>query len=173
MALFKKKLSLAEIIEGINSLTEEEKAELKNQMENGETTEETENAEEVINDTKTNEVAENGEEVTETEEVKEEEIEETPNTEAEAVEEVSANAQSEELNAIEEENKEDINTQLAERVSALEKELAEFKELKEMMQEFTQKQADKFGYKGEIPYGKKDYSQMSTSELSKELRSEI
>lgn len=166
MALFKKKLSLEEILEGINALNEEEKAELEAKMKGGEEVEEVK-TEEVDNEVEATEVAEkNGEETTEEEMVAEEPATET-------VEEVSAEAQSEELNAVEKENKEDVNVQLAERVSALEQELAELKELKEKMQEFTKKQAEKFGYEGALPSAKKDYGEMSASELSKELKSEI
>ncbi len=170
MGLFKKKLSLEEILESINELSEEEKAELKSKMEGGESVEEVkaeEVEEKVDNEIETTEVAEeNGEETTE--EVVAEETAET-----EAVEEVGAEAQGEELNAVEEENKEDVSVQLAERVSALEQELAELKELKEKMQEFTKKQAEKFGYEGALPSAKKDYSEMSAEELKKELSSSI
>ena len=139
-------------------------------MEGGEDVEEVK-AEEVKekadNEIEATEVAEeNGEETTE--EVVAEETAET-----EAVEEVSAEAQGEELNAVEEENKEDVSVQLAERVSALEQELAELKELKEKMEEFTKMQADKFGYQGDIPGAKKGYGEMSADELRKELSSSI
>lgn len=170
MGLFKKKLSIEEILESINELSEEEKAELKSKMEGGEEVEEVkaeEVKEEADNEIEATEVAEeNGEETTE--EVVAEETAET-----EAVEEVQPQVEGEMPNAVEQDNKEEIITQLTERVVALEKTLAEFTELKEKMEEFTKMQADKFGYQGDIPSAKKGYGEMSADELRKELSSSI
>lgn len=60
------------------------------------------------------------------------------------------------------------------RLSAIEESLKEFAELKELMQQYTQAQADKFGYNGKVPGGKKDYQEMSADEMkAKILNGEI
>ena len=184
MGLFNKKLSLEEILKSIEALSEEEKAELIAKMQEGETTEEAETVEE----TSTEETNEGEEVVEETEEVTEAPAEEVPTEEApteEVVEETPAEAPVEEtvdatptepeqgLNQVEENNQADVMQQFTDRLSALEEKLASFEELKARMEEYTQKQADKLGYKGSIPSGKKDYKDMSADELSRELRTEI
>ncbi len=60
------------------------------------------------------------------------------------------------------------------RLSAIEESLKEFAELKELMRQYTQAQADKFGYNGTVPDGKKDYQEMSADEMkAKILNGEI
>ena len=186
MALFSKKLSLDDILKGIDGLTDEEKAQVKAKMEDVYKAEDereidkieenkTDDAE--VKDEKSEEVKDeseeigkdvdevesevtDGEAVAETEE-KAEETEETPTEETE------------ELNAVEEENKEDVMEALTARVSELEAKLAEFDALREQMEEYTKKQAEKFGYKGGMPSTKKEYGDMTADELAKELKSEI
>ena len=175
MALFKKKLSLEEIIEGIKSLSEEEQAKLKQEMTGGateETTEETNVEETAVEEVETNdnEVAEEVEETTEN-------VEEVTEEATEPVEEVEESTEQEEVsnepNETEGENKNEIIEQLTNRVADLEAKLGEFEELKEQMLAYTKKQAEQFGYEGKIPGAKKDYKDMSASELSNELKSEI
>lgn len=60
------------------------------------------------------------------------------------------------------------------RLSAIEESIKGLEELKEQMQNYTQAQADKFGYNGTIPGGKKDYGEMSAEEMkTKILNGEI
>ena len=173
MGLFKKKLSLEEIIEGIKGLSEEEQAKLKEEMTapTEETVEETKEevaVEEVENDNVAEEVEETTEEVTEepTEAVAETEaVEET----TEQTEEVAT----ETPNEVETDNTGEIIEQLTNRLAEVEAQLSELNALKEKMEEFTKKQAEQFGYEGKIPGAKKDYKDMSASELSNELKSEI
>ena len=159
MGLFNKKLSLEEILKGIEALSEEEKAVLVEKMQDkpAEEVKETETVEEPI------------EEASNEETTNEEVVEET----AEPTEETPATEPVEELNQVEENNQAEVIQQMTDRLSALEEKLASFEELKAKMEEFTTKQAEKFGYKGSIPGAKKDYKDMSASELSKELQTEI
>ena len=183
MGLFNKKLSLEEILKGIESLSEEEKAMLKEKMqEEAKPVEEETEATEPVEETSTEEPTSDGEEVVEeTEEVEEtaeEPVEEVSNEEnieesnVETTEEATTEPE-QGLNQVEENNQADIIQQMTDRLSALEEKFATFEDLKAKMEEFTQKQADKFGYKGSIPGAKKDYKDMSADELSKELRTEI
>lgn len=55
------------------------------------------------------------------------------------------------------------------RLSAIEESLKEFADLKELMQQYTQAQADKFGYNGTVPGGKKDYREMSADEMKEKI----
>ena len=168
MGLFNKKLSLEEILKAIAGLSEEEKAQVKAKMEEP-AEEETEVAQEVESDTtevESEEPVEQAEEPTEevqeeaTEEVAEESVEETAETTPET----------EELNSVEEDNKEEVLSGLADRIQALEERLAELDELKALMEDFTKKQADSFGYKGAIPGAKKDIHEMSASELRQKIQ---
>lgn len=168
MGLFNKKLSLEEILKAIEGLSEEEKAQVKAKMEEPKE-EETEVAQEVESDTtevESEEPVEQAEEPTEevqeeaTKEVAEENVEETAETTPET----------EKLNPVEEDNKEDVFSGLADRIQALEERLAELDELKALMEDFTKKQADSFGYKGAIPGAKKDIHEMSASELRQKIQ---
>ena len=168
MALFKKKLSLEEIIEGIKGLSEEEQAKLKQEMTATEETEEEVAVEEVKNDNVAEEVEET------TEEVAEEPTEAVAETEAvEETTEQTEEVATETPNEVETDNTGEIIEQLTNRLAEVEAQLSDLNALKEKMEEFTRKQADKFGYTGGIPSSKKDYGEMSASELAKELKSEI
>ena len=200
MGLFSKKLSLDEILNAIDELPEEDKAKVKAKMEDLykaedereiDKIEEGKTDNEEVKDEKSDEVKEeteeigkdvdevksevtDGESAAETEEKAEEtETEPAEETTEEPAEETTEALETEELNGVEEENKEDVMSGLADRVSAIEATLEELTALKDKMEEFTRKQAEKFGYKGGIPGSKKDYGDMSADELAKELRTEI
>lgn len=172
MALFSKKMSLEEILKAIEGLSEEEKAQVKAKMnESTEVPEEPQaEVQSDVTEEKSNEpmVEEPSEQVEgeETENLEGEEVEE-PTQEVEQAPETAP--QTEELNDVEQENKEDVLSGLTDRIQALEEKLAELDELKELMEQFTQKQADSFGYKGAVPGGKKDIHEMSANELKQKL----
>jgi hypothetical protein len=175
MALFGKKLSLEEILKAIEGLSDEEKAQVKAKMEEKPVEEPIEEGQEVVekqvDNQETTEETEQTEEVAqEVEEPVEEPTEnvETPNEEP-TEEQPEIPAETEELNPIEEGNKDEVIQGLTERLTALEEKLAQFDELKGLMEEFTKKQADSFGYKGAIPGAKKDIHEMSASELKEKM----
>lgn len=67
------------------------------------------------------------------------------------------------------ENGEEVIAKLAERVSALEEALKGYDELKAQMEDFTAKQAEKFGYKGR-PFGeRKSWDDMNAAEMKEKI----
>lgn len=60
---------------------------------------------------------------------------------------------------------------LTARISALEEALKELDGLRELMEKFTKAQADKFGYSGTVPGGKKDIGEMSADEMKEKILS--
>ena len=175
MALFKKKLSLSEILEGIEGLSEEEKAQVTEKL----STPTEEKPVEPVGEKATDNVTEGEaveepiEESNEVEETTEEVVEETPIEEAVVEPTDEPVPQGQEMNELEGENQDNAVESLASRISAIEEQLNAFNELKSKMEEYTQKMADKFGYKGSVPGAKKDYKEMSADELSNELKTEI
>ena len=171
MALFnKKKLSLEEILNAIATLSEEEKAEIKAKMDEKPEVEEDVKAEETESVTEEQGVEtpeETNEEVTETEgeEVETEEVAEVE--EQPSAEEVEQPAP--ETDQVAEDNQADVIQGLTDRITALEEQLAEFSDLKALMEDFTKKQADNLGYKGAIPGAKKDIQDMSARELKEKM----
>ena len=178
MGLFNKKLSLDDILKGIDALTPEEKAKVKEKigdLDKAEDEREIDKIEETKADTE--EVKEEkGEEVTEeseeigkdVDEIKETaEGEETP--EEETAEEVTPDdiPEDTEQDKAAEDNAETVIKGLTDRVTALEEALKDFDELKKLMEDFTAKQAKQFGYAGAIPGGKKPMDEMSAAELKK------
>ena len=176
MALFGKKLSLEDILKAIEGLSDEEKAQVKAKMGEEKPVEEVEEkTEEVVEETNDNE--ETIEE--KTEEIPEETGEEVVETEGveqttEPTEQPVEPPKTEELNAVEEENKEDVLQGIMEKLTALEEKLSQFDELKSLMEDYTKKQADSIGYKGAVPGAKKNIQDMSADELkNKMLNGEI
>ena len=180
MALFgKKKLTLDEILEGIKSLSEEDKAKALAAMQGEEKAAPTE--------------MEPQAEPTEGEEVKEEKAEETE--EPEKVEEPATESETEEVaepteveaqpteevveegadvvlpegesatDEMAEDNRDQIIHRLSDKVNELSEQIQGLLELKTLMEEYTGKQAESFGYKGKVLGAKKDYKDMSTEEL--------
>ena len=180
MALFgKKKLSLEEILEGIKALSDEEKAKVvaSAQGEAKPDPVETEapvedagvedaNGEEVVEETATEEVAEEPatepvtEEATETE-TPAKTVGETTEESADVVLPESESATDE----MAEDNRDQIIHQLSDKVNELSEQIKGLLELKTLMEEYTGKQAENFGYKGNVLGAKKDYKDMSTDEL--------
>ena len=176
MALFgKKKLSLEEILEGIKALSDEEKAKVvaSAQGEAKPNPVETEapvedagvkdaNGEEVVEETATEEEAEEPATEPVTEEATETEpVEETTEESADVVLPESESATDE----MAEDNRDQIIHQLSDKVNELSEQIQGLLELKTLMEEYTGKQAESFGYKGKVLGAKKDYKDMSTDEL--------
>ena len=176
MALFnKKKLSLDEILNAIANLSEEEKAQIKAKMDEKPEVEEEPKGEEIASETQENEVEtpeempmEQGEE-TEREEPVEEPTEGMEEPVEQPEEQPTEQPVPEVPDANVEDNQADVIQGLTDRITALEEQLAQFSELKELMENFTKKQADSFGYKGAIPGAKKDIHDMSASELKEKM----
>ena len=171
MALFNKKLSLEDILKAIQGLSDDEKAQLKAKMDESAPVENEPMEEEQV-DNETPEVE--SEQPETTEEVGEEPVEEPQEGIEQPVgESVEPNVETpvatEELNGIEQKNKDDVIQGLMDRLQALEEKLSEFDELKALMEKFTKKQADNFGYKGQVPGAKKDIHEMSANELKQKM----
>lgn len=184
MALFgKKKFTLEELLKGVQDLSTDEKAQfldaLKGMNESKEEVKE-ENKEEVVEEEKvegteeTEEVVEDVEKVDDNQEAETVEEEINPEQGEEVIEETDVDKTEETASFPEEEsardemaedNRDEIIHQLTEKVNALEEGMKEMHELKSLMEEYTKKQADQFGYKGNLLGAKKDYSEMSTEEL--------
>ena len=64
-----------------------------------------------------------------------------------------------------EENRDKVIHELTDKVNEIEKSLKELLSLRDAMEEFTKKQAESFGYKGDILGVKKDVKDMSLEEL--------
>lgn len=185
MALFgKKKLSLEEILEGIKTLSDEEKAKVVASAQGEakpdpvETEEPVEDAsveapdgesEEVTNEVEETETAEAVEEPA-TEPVTEEVATEEPTGEPTdgATDESADVVLPEEQSATDEmanDNRDQIIHELTDKVNELSEQIKGLLELKTLMEEYTGKQAESFGYKGNVLGAKKDFKDMSTDEL--------
>lgn len=200
MALFDKKgkkLSLDEILKGIEYLSDDDKAKVKAKMEDlykAEDEREIDKIEEGkaddkdVADDKAEDVKEESEEIGKDVDEVEEEIETDDKAEGVETEEVAEEteepkaeeiAETEEVEPVEEfaddktEEQEDVGERLAARVAEIEKYISELEPLVELMKEFTNKQAKKFGYEGKIPGVRKSFDEMSTEELSRSITSEI
>lgn len=75
----------------------------------------------------------------------------------------------EETTEQEADNYADVIQTLATRVNALEESLKEFSELKSKMEEYTNKEKERFGYKGQLFGDKKNMGDMSAAELKKAI----
>ena len=167
MALFgKKTMSLDEILKAINSLSEEEQKELFAKMQGN--TEETKDVEEVeesgqVTDEEQGEATETETTEEETQDIPEETgevaVEESTEVEGAMPEEESARDE------MAEDNSGQIIQQLTDKVNELSEQVKGLLELKEVMENYTKKQAESFGYKGDLLGVKKDVKDMSTEEL--------
>lgn len=177
MGLFSKKITFDEILKGIESLTDEEKAKLLVKI-NGEETPEAEapedpavpeapEAEETPEEgVETPETAPEGEEETATEPVPEVEegleqpAEETPAEEPEA----------EPMNESEQDNTAEMLKSFGDRLTALETTIGELNALKASMEEYVNKQKESFGYRSNGGAGShKDFQDMSAAELKQHI----
>ena len=177
MALFKK--TVDDIVKYISKLSEEEKAELEKKLKTPATEE---SAVEEVEETETADVEkeDKGEEVTEsegeevgdetaTEEVTEE-IPEGQEEVGEVTEEtpddaVALDETESARDEMAEDNRDDIIHGLTDKVNELEEQVKSLLELKSLMEEYTKKQADNFGYKGNLLGARKDLKDMSADEL--------
>ena len=177
MALFKK--TVDDIVKYISKLSEEEKAELQEKLKSPATEESAVEGVEETTDTDV-ETEDKGEEVTESEgeevgdeKVTEEVTEEIPEGQeevGEVTEETSDDAVA--LDETEsardemaEDNRDEIIHGLTDKVNELEEQVKSLLELKSLMEEYTKKQADNFGYKGNLLGARKDLKDMSADEL--------
>jgi hypothetical protein len=177
MALFKK--TVDDIVKYISKLSEEERAELEEKLKKPATeesaveeVEETETADVETEDKGEGVTESEGEEIgdeTATEEVTEE-IPEGQEKVGEVAEETADDAVA--LDETEsardemaEDNRDDIIHGLTDKVNELAEQVKSLLELKSLMEEYTQKQADNFGYKGNLLGAKKDFKDMSAAEL--------
>ena len=187
MSIFgKKKLSLDEILKGIEELSPEEKEKVKDKMQDlykAEDEREIDKIEEEktddpeVKEEKAEEVTEEGEEIGKNvDEVKSEvEGDETTAQPEEQAEETETTEEGETVptdtppDTMQDkkagENAEVSLSAVMERITGIEEKLAEFGELKQLMEEFTTKQAKEYGYTGAIPGAKKDMRDMSSKEL--------
>ena len=199
MALFDKKgkkLSLDEILKGIEYLSDDEKAKVKAKMEDLYKAEDEREIDKIEEDKaddkdvaedKAEDVKAESEEIGKDVDTVEKEVEEhEDHEEKETVEEeAEEHAEGEDVDAkvevepIEEfadgkaDEQEDVGERLVARVAELEKFVEELAPLVELMKDYTEKQAKKFGYEGKVPGLKKGFDEMTTEELSKSIRSEI
>ena len=168
MALFNKKLSLDDILKGIENLTPEEKEKVKAKVEDlykAEDEREIDKVEETkaddaeVKDEKGEEVREESEEIgKDVDELEEKEkVEKVP-------EDIPDDTQQDK---VAEDNSTEVIKDLTDRLSALEEKFKDFDDLKKLMEEFTEKQAGQYGYQGSVPGGKKSLSEMSAAELKK------
>lgn len=170
MALFgKKKRSIDELIEDIAELSEDEKSKLlamlngENQAE--EQPVEEEPVEEVSEEVEQEElVEETPKEEVQSEPVEQEGKEEPVQQEEENAEEVLPESESA-TDEMANDNRDEIIHQLVDKVNGLSEQIKGLLDLKELMEEYTSKQADNFGFKGNVLGAKKDYKDMSADEL--------
>lgn len=180
MALFKK--TVDDILSYISKLSEEEKAELEEKLKAPATEESAVEEVEEVEETDTTDVEteEKGEEVTDSkgeevgEETATEEMTEEPTEEQEEVGEVTEETADDAValdetesarDEMAEDNRDDIIHGLTDKVNKLAEQVKGLLELKSLMEEYTQKQADNFGYKGNLLGAKKDFKDMSAAEL--------
>ena len=202
-----KKLTLEEILQAIEGLSEEEKAQVVEKAQGAQQEQQTDEIPEELPEEKQveekteepsvvpTEKTEDVEKEEEKEEIPEESLDPVPETpeekptedtippqltpEKEAEKQIPEEPTKEAVtptNDVEKDNQAEMVKALTDRVTALEEAnktlssaLEEFKELKALMEEYTNKQADSFGYKGQIPGAKKDIKDMSADELKSHI----
>ena len=191
-----KKLTLEEILQAIEGLSEEEKAQVVEKAQGAQQEKQTDEIpEEVPEEKQVEEKTEDVEMEEEKKEIPEKSLDPVPETpeekptedtippqltpEKEAEKQIPEEPTKEAVtptNDVEKDNQAEMVKALTDRVTALEEAnktlssaLEEFKELKALMEEYTNKQADSFGYKGQIPGAKKDIKDMSADELKSHI----
>lgn len=201
-----KKLTLEEILQAIEGLSEEEKAQVVEKAQGAQQEQQTDEIPEELPEEKQVEEKTEDPSVVPTEKTEDVEMEEEkkeipeesldsvpetpeekptedtipqPTTEKEAEKQIPEEPTKEAVpptNDVEKDNQAEMVKALTDRVTALEEAnktlssaLEEFKELKALMEEYTSKQADSFGYKGQIPGAKKDIKDMSADELKSHI----
>lgn len=164
MGFFSRKLTLDEILSAIADLSDDEKAKVKESFE-GKSEEETPSAEPEGKDTAEETVDAKTESEDSTEECDSEgEYEE----DAKAVEEATEAETSQD--AVAEEHATDIIQGLAERISDVEEKLANLDKLRERMEEYEKKTADRFGYRTDDGKAGKNIYDMTADELEGAIR---
>lgn len=199
MALFgKKKLSLDEILAGIDNLSDEEKAKLKAKMDDLYKAEDEREIDKIEEDKaddtekadeKAEEVKDESEEIgKDVDEVKDdvasdegesvEQVEEAP---AETPEEAPAPEENEPMaddNTVQEDKAAEATAEmvqaLTDRLAALESTVGELTELKKTMEDYNRKTADRYGYGGQARGDSKSWNDMTADEMkAKMLNGEI
>lgn len=177
MAIFgKKKLTLDEILEGIKDLSDEDKAKIGEKMKDLYKSEDEREIDKIeaeksddgeVKDEKAEEVSEESEEIgKDVDEVKDEVADDEAETDAKEESDESVLDETESArDEMADDNRDGIIHGLTDKVNDLAKKVESLLELRELMEEYTKKQADTFGYKGGLLGVKKDYKDMSTEEL--------
>lgn len=182
MALFGKKMSLDEILKAIDTLTPDEQAKVKAKVEDlykAEDEREIDKIEEVKGDNELGkeEVNEESEKIAKDvdeieSEVKTDEVDDKVDNvdNVDKVDNVETEVATDETAK---DNTAEIIEALTNRLNELETRLNEFEELKTAMDDYNKKTAERFGYKGSMPKQNKGLDEMSSSELKKDLLTEI
>lgn len=182
MGLFNKKITFDEILKGIESLTDEEKAKLLAKINGKETPEaEAPEAPAVSEDPKAEETPEEGVETPETApegEAETEAPEAVPEIEEgleQPAEEIPEETPAEEptaepMDESEKDNTAEMLKSFGDRLSALEATINELNGLKASMEEYVNKQKESFGFKSNGGAGShKDFQDMSAAELKQHI----
>ena len=164
MAIFGKKISLDEILKGIDALSPEEKEKVKAKMEDLDKAEDEREIDKIEE-----EKADDAEVKDEKGEEKEKESEEIGKNVDEVKEEVEDKPDDTQQDKLAADNSAEVIKGLSDRLSALEEKFKDFDDLKKLMEEFTEKQAKQYGYQGAVPGGKKPVEEMSAAELKKSI----
>lgn len=186
MALFKKRLSLNEILKAISALSPEDKEKVRAAAESEAPAEEAPaedaaKAEEETPAANTEAVSDGGESIEEVAKDSDEEPQDTegtestdPTTEASS-ESVEADAEEARDETVQDEEADDHSAEiikaLTDRVIALEDGMKTLKALQDRMEEYDARNAEKFGYHGKPGDKRQDISEMSASELKEKILS--
>ena len=161
MGIFNKKITIDEILQAISDLKDEEKAKVMETLSDGKTEENaTDASEDEINETDCGKDCASEEETNAAEEV-----DETPE---EAGEDAPDNQTAQDTSA--KENGEDVLQILSARVGELEEKIAKLDKLRERMEEYEKKTADRFGYRSEDGKAGKNIYDMTADELDGAIR---
>ena len=178
MSLFKRKITLEEILEGIAALSPEEKSKVQEKLTGEDPAEETapEAAPSEASEPEQIDEASTIEEPPAPEEAPTETAEESSESAStEAAEPEITESTDSEATVVPEENKQEkenyavIIKELTDRVNAFEAQLSALNELKARMDEYVSKQRESFGYKSNIQGESDDIDNMSADELKSKI----
>ena len=161
MGIFNKKITLDEILQAISDLKDEEKAKLMETLSDGKTEENAIDASEDANNEK-----DCGKDCASEEETNA--AEEGSETPEDTVEGAPENQTSQDTSA--EENRDDVIQILSARVGDLEEKIAKLDKLRERMEEYERKTADRFGYRTDDGKAGKNIYDMTADELDGAIR---
>ena len=161
MGIFNKKITLDEILQAISDLKDEEKAKLMETLSDGKTEENaTDASEDANNETDCGKDCASEEERNAAEEGAEKH--------EETGEDAPDNQTSQDTSA--EENRDDVIQILSARVGDLEEKIAKLDKLRDRMEEYERKTADRFGYRTDDGKAGKNIYDMTADELDGAIR---